>query len=195
MKTSRRGLASAFGEAIAGLLMAGGRARANDSTTKANGLRIGRRVVTGFDKAGRSAIIDDGRAPEAAIYDVPGRVSGYHVWSVASVPADLSNSSDPMVHGYDRNEPPPGGVIARVTTWFPGSGYPMHTTETIDFGIVLSGRLELGLESGTTVLEPGDVVVQRNTPHSWRVIGDQPCTVAFVLVDGKNPTRKAYDPS
>jgi quercetin dioxygenase-like cupin family protein len=195
MQTSRRALASAFAATIGGFVFGAARAKADTRNTKSASVKIGRRVVTGFNEAGKSIIAQDAPAPRAAVYDFPGDASGFQAWSLAPVPADLSNFSDPMVNGYHQNAPPRGGVVARVTTWYPGSGYPMHTTETIDFGIVLSGRLELGLEDGSTILEPGDFVVQRNTPHSWKVVGDQPCTVAFVLIDGKNAVRKAHDPS
>lgn len=191
MRTSRRALGAAFAAMITSVFFGAARAKAGPSRKQSTGVRTGRRVVTGFNAAGRSIIAQDGPAPKAAIYSFPGHVSGFHAWSVRSVPADLSDFSDPMVNGYDHTAPPTGGVIARVTTWYAGSAYPMHTTETIDFGIVLSGRLELGLEDGSTILEPGDFVVQRNTPHSWKVVGDEPCTVVFVLIDGKNPPRKA----
>lgn len=194
MQTRRKALASTLGAALAAVFAGGARANVGGNGQRTN-VRLGRRVVTGFDKAGHSVIVQDGPAPKAAVYDFPGDASGFQAWAVGSVPTDLSNSSDPMVDGFHQNAPPRGGVVARVTTWYPGSGYPMHTTETLDFGIVLSGRLELGLEAGKTILEAGDFVVQRNTPHSWRVVGEEPCTVAFVLIDGKNPVRKAHDPS
>lgn len=180
--TTRRRFFSTFMSAVAGML-AGSRAETSAQSRTSDKLTIGRRVVTGFDSKGKSIILSDGSVPKAAIYDDPGDASGYHAWFVRSVPADLTDASDPVINGWDKNEPPKGGVIARITTWYPGSGYPMHTTETIDFGIVLSGNLELGLEAGSTVLGPGDLVVQRGTPHSWKVVGDKPCTVAFILID------------
>jgi quercetin dioxygenase-like cupin family protein len=62
----------------------------------------------------------------------------------------------------------------------------MHTTRTIDYGIVLSGEIDLELDEGVAHLRPGDVVVQRGTRHAWRNRGTEPCTVAFVLISSPN---------
>lgn len=43
-----------------------------------------------------------------------------------------------------------------------------HRTGTLDFVVLLEGRLRLLLDYGEVVLEPGDVVVQRDTNHAWR---------------------------
>ena len=59
----------------------------------------------------------------------------------------------------------------------------MHTTPSLDLGVIVSGRLELILETGRMVLGPGDVIVQRGTAHSWRVVGTEPCTWVVVLID------------
>ncbi len=62
----------------------------------------------------------------------------------------------------------------------------MHTTDTIDYGIVLSGETWLELDDGVEVhLKPGDCVVQNGTRHAWRNRGSKPCVMAFVLVGAK----------
>ncbi|WP_311269593.1 hypothetical protein [Sphingobium sp. WCS2017Hpa-17] len=43
-----------------------------------------------------------------------------------------------------------------------------HRTGTIDFLVLLEGRLRLILDDGAVELAPGDVVVQRDTNHAWR---------------------------
>jgi quercetin dioxygenase-like cupin family protein len=70
-------------------------------------------------------------------------------------------------------------------TWQPGAGFDMHRTPTLDFVIIVSGWLELLLDSGTVKLGPGDCVVQRGTSHGWRVIGDEHCTFVGVCVSAK----------
>lgn len=147
----------------------------------------GRRVVTGFDSEGKSTILLDGPVPECAITRRPGEFTGHGMWLVRTVPADLGGDVDPMQSCSPQLEPPPGGVIARIVTYEPGFAYPMHKTETIDFGIVISGKLELVLENGSAVLGPGDCFVQRGTPHSWRVVGDEPCTFGGIMIDAKEP--------
>jgi quercetin dioxygenase-like cupin family protein len=55
----------------------------------------------------------------------------------------------------------------------------MHRTDSTDFGVLISGKLALDLGDGAGVLlSLGDVVVQNGTRHRWRVVGDEPATMA-----------------
>jgi len=59
----------------------------------------------------------------------------------------------------------------------------MHTTDTIDYGVVISGEIYLELDDGAEVhLEPGDCVVQNGTRHAWKNRSSEPCAVAFVMI-------------
>ena len=59
----------------------------------------------------------------------------------------------------------------------------MHTTDTVDYGIVLSGDIWLELDDEERVhLESGDCVIQNGTRHAWRNLADEPCVMAFVMV-------------
>ncbi|MBU2548883.1 MAG: cupin domain-containing protein [Proteobacteria bacterium] len=59
----------------------------------------------------------------------------------------------------------------------------MHTTPTIDYGVVISGRIYLELDDGREVLlEPGDTYVQNGTRHAWRNRGREPCVIAVVMI-------------
>ena len=153
-------------------------------------LPAGRRVVTGFDKNGKSIIVKDGLPPKLANWYDSKFGKGYNAWLLQNVPTNLSDTSVTMNNGYEKTEPPKGGVVVRMITWIPGLIYPIHTTNTVDFGIVISGKLKLVLEADSTILGPGDLVVQKGTPHSWAVVGDKPCTIAFILVDGTKEDKK-----
>ena len=61
----------------------------------------------------------------------------------------------------------------------------MHRTETVDYGILLSGEIWLVVDDGEARLLPGDVVVQRGTNHAWSNRTDETARMAFVLVDGR----------
>jgi quercetin dioxygenase-like cupin family protein len=61
----------------------------------------------------------------------------------------------------------------------------MHTTRTIDYVILLSGRVTLLLDKGEVDLKPFDVVVQRGTNHGWVNRGTEPALFAAVLIDAK----------
>jgi quercetin dioxygenase-like cupin family protein len=67
----------------------------------------------------------------------------------------------------------------------PGLPSPMHRTHSIDYGVVISGQLELTLDGGETVLlEAGDIVVQRSTNHLWRNPSATEMTrVVFILIE------------
>jgi quercetin dioxygenase-like cupin family protein len=57
----------------------------------------------------------------------------------------------------------------------------MHTTDSVDYGIVLEGRIGLELDDGAIVeLEAGDVVVQNGTRHAWRP--RERTRMAFVMI-------------
>ena len=59
----------------------------------------------------------------------------------------------------------------------------MHTTPTVDYGIVLDGEIWLELDEGrTTLLRQHDVVIQNGTRHAWRNKSERAATVAFVLI-------------
>jgi hypothetical protein len=62
----------------------------------------------------------------------------------------------------------------------------MHTTDTIDYGIVLDGEVWLELDDGQrTRLRSGDTVVQNGTRHAWRNLSEAPATVTFVQIGAR----------
>lgn len=61
----------------------------------------------------------------------------------------------------------------------------MHRTESVDYGIVLSGEIVLLLDDSEVHLKAGDVVVQRGTVHAWTNRTDTICRMAFMLTDGR----------
>ena len=61
----------------------------------------------------------------------------------------------------------------------------MHRTQSIDYGIVLSGECILILDDSEVHLKAGDVVVQCGTIHAWTNRTDTICRIVFILVDGK----------
>ncbi len=59
----------------------------------------------------------------------------------------------------------------------------MHTTDTVDYIILLSGQVSLILDNGEVEMEPMDVVVQRGTNHAWVNHGGEPAVLAGILID------------
>ena len=148
-----------------------------------NSIGPGRRVVTGVNTQGESTILLDGPVPEHATTHFPGGTS-YYLWRTLPGPPDLKDETDPLESISVETEwyPPPGYVAAAIITYEPGFEVAMHRSDTLDHVFVVSGKMELVLEDGSTVVDPGECVIQRGTAHSCRVVGDEPCTFCGVVV-------------
>ena len=60
----------------------------------------------------------------------------------------------------------------------------MHSTDTIDYAIVLEGEITMLLYDEDVVLQAGDVIIQRGTNHCWANRSDKLARMAFILIDG-----------
>jgi quercetin dioxygenase-like cupin family protein len=139
-----------------------------------------RRLVTGHDSNARAVIrSDETFAPQL----IPSGDAAFALlWTTASVPADNNDEMDGREReaGLTLHQ----GSVIRVVDMLPGGVSPPHRTNSIDYGIVLSGQVELELDDGArTILGSGDICVQRGTMHLWRTIGDEPCRIVFVLTE------------
>jgi mannose-6-phosphate isomerase-like protein (cupin superfamily) len=167
-----------------------------------------RRVVTGPGPDGRSQVISDGPAPQRAVLERLGGMTFEALWQVMTPPESASAGGDPAVPFFQlppglasffQTVIPPDGrasrddmtaVYAEVRDKVPGlipladpsRGPGMHATDTIDFIVVVSGRVTLVLENGEADLAAGDAVVQRGTWHSWRNPWDEPCVLAGTIL-------------
>ena len=80
---------------------------------------------------------------------------------------------------------PEGGVVLPdlAERMRAGGGTGMHTTDTVDVVLVVSGAITLELVDGTAVgLAAGDTVVQLGEPHRWVNHGPDPATIALFMV-------------
>ena len=76
-------------------------------------------------------------------------------------------------------EKTPGFVFEKGEYW-------MHTTDTVDYDVVVRGEIILELDDGKTVhLRQGDCVVQNGTRHRWFNPLDEPCLMAVVMIGGQ----------
>lgn len=132
-----------------------------------------RRVVTGLNAEGKSCVIIDGPIPAE-----PG-ASAALAWRTAAVPADNSGSEDPVAP-YTLDMLHPTGSAFTICEFKPGADGGYHATDTIDYLIILKGRVTLLLENGEAALKPGDFVVDRGTVHGWRNDSDESCIAAAV---------------
>jgi quercetin dioxygenase-like cupin family protein len=78
------------------------------------------------------------------------------------------------------------GTVFRVVKFNPGVAPRNHRTDSIDYGVVISGELDMELDDGAVVhLKAGDCIVQRGTIHNWVNKGAEPCLIAFILIWAK----------
>jgi hypothetical protein len=76
--------------------------------------------------------------------------------------------------------------VPRMGDHFDRSAPGMHTSDTIDYGVVIRGEMTLELDDGQKVhLRQGDCVVQNGTRHRWRNSLPEPCLMAFISIGGK----------
>jgi hypothetical protein len=163
---------------------------------------IVRRVVTGHDASGKSVFVsdeavapqpltgfhrlwggdetpqfpDDGRMPDTHLYFPP--IGGFR-FGMFSIPPDRVAGSDiDAAAGLTDVEAEAPGLLRYMDPSDPG----MHTTDTIDFEVVLEGTVILELDGGAEVaLNPGDTVVQNGTRHRWKNGGDTTARLAVFM--------------
>ena len=63
------------------------------------------------------------------------------------------------------------------------------TSPAVDSGTVVvpysSGEIYALMDEGEVLLKTGDVLIQRGTNHAWSNRTEQPCCIAFVLIDAE----------
>jgi len=168
-----------------------------------------RRVVTGHDADGNAVFASD-EVVEPVTVDLLPQADFYRLWG-ADEPLHFPDSGE--VPPSPMYFPPVGGfrfglftvapdsvtmlddldieaALGEFGEKLPGLGdflevdHPgMHTTATVDFEFVVSGRCMLELDNGAVrELGPGDTVVQNGTRHAWRNPFDEPCVMVVAIV-------------
>jgi naringenin degradation protein FdeH len=184
--------------------------RADELRGMGMGAKI-RRVVTGHDDKGQAVVLMDGQAGNVRFREATG-ITSTLLWVTDSTPADLSGFADAADRDIGV-APPPNGSVFRIVEFPPekqagrvlsneemikemGLAAPgetgvkprhpaMHRTESLDYGVVLSGEIDMLLDASEVHLKAGDVVIQRGTNHAWVNRGNDPCRVAFILIGAK----------
>ena len=172
-----------------------------------------RRVVTGVNAAGKSCIVSDGPPSKTLVsagsqvswmWTTDGTVEVPHdgsdpvatirgpwfpsppgtrliiewldpffgVEGLPDVPADLGDGSEMRFEDLD---------LTFNARYVDPDG--VHSSDTLDYAIIISGELCLQMEDGEEVtLRQGDCVVQTGVRHTWRNRTAEPCMVAFVII-------------
>ena len=145
-----------------------------------------RRVVTGLDRDGKSCVIFDDNGGMAGH---GGRTMLF--WRSTAAPASNEGTKDaadePSSFVFD-----PGATKFVTVRFPPGTKPAMHTTNTLDYGILLEGQVTLVLEAGEVVLRKGDLIIDRGVAHGWRNDGPEDALILWTIVDAK-PVGKGED--
>jgi mannose-6-phosphate isomerase-like protein (cupin superfamily) len=140
-----------------------------------------RRVVTGHDDQGRAKVLIDEQ-----VKNVFSHRPGAHysvIWSSQGFPVDNDGNADPS--GKSIGTTIDNGTVFRVVSFGPGVAPRNHRTDSVDYAVVISGEIDMELDTETVHLKAGDVLVQRGTIHNWVNKGKVPCVIAFTLVSAK----------
>lgn len=166
-------------------------------------------VITGQDTSGKSVFVRDARVAPVTLALLPG-FEFHRLWGSESVVQLPSNGALPSHSGYfpptngfrfgfftippnAESELAPADLAAafgELRAKLPGMAEVleaenpgMHTTDSVDFDVVVSGEVYLELDDGAEVLlKAGDCVVQNGTRHAWRNRSSANCIIAFALV-------------
>jgi len=135
----------------------------------------------------RVALPTDGTAPTAPTYFPPATGFRFVVVTVGPDRVTMPKDIDMQAAIAEFRQKLPGGMEAMELD-NPG----MHTTDSVDFGLVLSGEVWLELDAGAEVhLRVGDCVIQNGTRHAWRNKSSVPCVLAFALIGADRDTVSA----
>ncbi len=168
-----------------------------------------RRIVTGHSTNGKAVFASDADVEPVSVALLPG-TEFYRLWGGDQPSRFPDDGSKPPAPDYF---PPVGGfrfglftlapdntsipndldmeaASSELNEKLPGLGEPlepdhrgMHTTATIDYEYIVSGRCILELDDGATrELGPGDTVIQNGTRHAWRNPFHEPCVIVYALI-------------
>lgn len=168
-------------------------------------------VVTGRNKSGKSIIVNHAPFQPVKVTMLPG-YEFYRIWGSDSRPMLPSDGTPPLQPTYFPSKtgfrfgiftiPPATSASAAVPlapspsdlaemeqklSGLLGALEPdnpgMHTTETVDFDVVIFGEVVLELDDGAEVLlKAGDCVIQNGTRHAWHNRSGEKCGIAFSLL-------------
>ena len=166
-------------------------------------------VVTGQTKSGKSVIIRNTPVQPISLALLPG-YEFHRLWGSDSIPELPCDGTAPP---HPRYFPPANGfrfgfftippdarrsvdqigtasALEEIQQKLPGMidvlelDHPgMHTTDTVDFDVIVSGEVHLELDDGVEVLlKAGDCVIRNGTRHAWHNRSSEKCVIAVTLV-------------
>ena len=152
--------------------------------------------LTGHDESSGKAIIQSVRA--GIWTPILQNQLGFNVvYTTSQFPVSFTNNADITAHDKvvaagSLGLTSPNGTVARLVDFAPGNNAVMHRTQSLDYGIVIEGSVEMLLDSGESkILHRGDVAVQRGTMHSWKSASDTEWARMFFVLQHCDEIRVA----
>ena len=140
-----------------------------------------RRVVTGHNEDGKAIVQSDKAFTPQTIPS--GDANFALLWTTQNVPANNNDQTDGALR--DAGLTLTQGSVVRVVDMLPNAESPMHRTNSIDYGIVLEGEIEIELDNGDKqTVGANSIIVQRGTNHLWRNKSKTKiCRIIFILIE------------
>ncbi|KAL3497245.1 hypothetical protein BJX62DRAFT_192637 [Aspergillus germanicus] len=148
------------------------------------------RYVTGHDSTGKAIVQTENPADWSSFEN--NSMAFTVAYTTSEFPVDLNNDADIKKHEDLKASGKlglvnPNGTVCRFVDFAPKGPPLMHRTQSLDYGIVLEGEIEMTLDSGEKrLLKRGDMAVQRATMHAWHNPSETEWTrMVFVLQECK----------
>ena len=139
-----------------------------------------KRVVTGHNQDGKSEFVSKGEAPRVVTSEHGNQIT--YCWGTQRTPVVPATGGDPTP-AMSSHFPSPGGTSFFIVEFAGNSESRMHSTDTVDYAMVVAGEIWLALEDGAEMhLTLGDCVVQNGTRHAWYNRKPEPCVMVATMV-------------
>jgi mannose-6-phosphate isomerase-like protein (cupin superfamily) len=162
-----------------------------------------RRVVTGH-RNGKSVILDDAEISGQGMFGFKTAML-WKTQGIPTVPRQEKDFKEQLLIEFPKQAEtvmgisvfPPDAILLKMAkeqgvdmqeNWRKqyGDDFGMHTTNTVDYNIVLSGEIWMEVDDGVEVhLKTGDCLIQNGTRHAWRNKSSENCVMASVLIGAK----------
>lgn len=165
-------------------------ARPRNDTQLSHGLPGLTHHITGHDASGQAMVESD--RPGTWTPWINSTMAFDVVYTTSTFPPNMNGNADITAHdkiiqSQQLGLVNPNGTVARIVDFGPGTGPLMHRTQSLDYGIILEGEVEMILDDGVKrLMKRGDVAVQRGTNHGWRnTSSTEWARMFFVLQDAE----------
>ncbi|KAH8898118.1 hypothetical protein GQ53DRAFT_837110 [Thozetella sp. PMI_491] len=159
-----------------------------------------RRLVTGHTKTGKAiveydevltpfnpfpkTVAESGITPPALGVTLIHRTRGF--------PVNIQGSAEELTPDNVRRGQGERGIVCQIVDLPPtaeGQEPHLHRNQSLDYGIVLKGSMQIILDDGVEeTLREGDVYIQKGTLHAWKNTTKEYCRFLTVVIPSDKVT-------